>query len=93
MKKTPININGKPLKSKNKYYNERIRHLQSTRIKQTGSKHFKETKQIKHLRIKRRDYVNNYLHQASRRVIDLAQKNSVNKIVIGDLKNIKPGMN
>ena len=86
-------INGKPLKSKNKYYNERIRHLQSIRMKQTGSKHFKETKQIKYLRIKRRDYVNNYLHQASRRVIDLAQKNSVNKIVIGDLKNIKQGMN
>ena len=85
-------INGKPLKCKNKYYNEKINHLQSIRMKQTGSKHFEDTKQIKNLRTKRRDYVNNYLHQASREIINLAQKHSVNTIVIGDLENIKQGM-
>lgn len=82
-------INGKPLKSKNRYYNNKITKLQSIRMKQTGSKHFKDTKQIKTLRIKRKNYVNNYLHQASRKIINLAKKHNVVQIVIGDLKDIK----
>ncbi len=85
-------INGKPLKSKNKYFNQEINRLQSIRMKQTGSKHFKDTKQIKQLRSKRKNYISNYLHQASRKIVDLAQKHNVSKIVIGDLKEIKQGM-
>ena len=86
-------INGKPLKSKNKYFNQEINRLQSIRMKQTSSKHFKDTKQIKKLRLKRQNYISNYLHQASRKVISLAKKHNVSKIVIGDLKEIKQNMN
>lgn len=85
-------INGKPLKSKNKYFNQEINTLQSIRMKQTGSEKFKDTKQIKQLRIKRENYITNYLHQASRKIINLAQKHNVSKIVIGDLKEIKQNM-
>jgi len=82
-------INGKTIKSKNKYYNQQINHLQSIRMKQVGSKHFKDTRKIKNLRLKRRNYINDYLHKASKKIIQLAKDHNVNKIVIGDLKNIK----
>ncbi|ADL13822.1 transposase, IS605 OrfB family [Acetohalobium arabaticum DSM 5501] len=85
-------INGKPIKSKNKYFNQEINRLQSIRMKQTGSKKFKDTKQIKKLRTKRRNYVFDYLHKASRKIVNLAKKHNVSKIVIGDLKEIKQGM-
>lgn len=86
-------INGKSIKSKNSYFNKEITKLQSIRMKQTGSKNFKDTNGIKQLRIKRKNYITNYLHQASRKIIDLAQKHQVSKIIIGDLKEIKQDMN
>ena len=85
-------INGKPLKSKNSYFNKEITRLQQIRMKQTSSKHFKDTKEIKKLRTKRKNYVMDYIHKASRKVIDLAKKHKVSKIIIGDLKEIKQDM-
>ena len=82
-------INGKPLKSKNSYYNKEIARLSSIRMKQVGSKKFKNTNKIKSLRVDRRNYVLDYLHKASRQVINTALNNSVGTIVIGDIKNIK----
>ena len=85
-------INGKTIKSKNSYFNKEITKLQSIRMKQTGSSKFKDTKKIKRLRIKRKNYIVNYLHQASRKIINLAKKHQVSKIVIGDIKQIKQDM-
>ena len=82
-------INGKPLKSKNAYYNKEIARLSSIRMKQVGSKKFKNTNKIKSLRIDRRNYVLDYLHKASRQVVDIALDKNVGTIVIGDIKNIK----
>ena len=82
-------INGKPLKSKNAYYNKEIARLSSIRMKQVGSKKFKNTNKIKSLRINRKNYVLDYLHKASRQVINIALDNHVGTIVIGDIKNIK----
>jgi IS605 OrfB family transposase len=82
-------INGKPLKSKNAYYNKEIARLSSIRMKQVGSKKFKNTNKIKSLRIDRRNYVLDYLHKASRQVVDIALDENVGTIVIGDIKNIK----
>jgi IS605 OrfB family transposase len=86
-------INGKPVKSKNSYFNKEITILQAIRMKQTGSKNFKDTSQIKQLRIKRKNYILNYLHQASRKIINLAKNHQVSKIIIGDIKQIKQKMN
>jgi len=86
-------INGKSIKSKNSYFNKEITKLQAIRMKQTGSRNFKDTSQIKQLRIKRNNYIANYLHQASRKIIDLAKNNQVSKIIIGDIKQIKQKMN
>ncbi|WP_202710816.1 transposase [Sporosalibacterium faouarense] len=79
-------INGKTLKSKNAYFNREIARLSSVRMKQVGSDKFKNTKQIKRLRLKRRNYIKDYLHKASKIIIDLAIKHKVSTIVIGDIK-------
>ena len=66
-------IDGKVLKSKISYYNKKIARLNSIGMKQVGdSKKFKNTKQINKLYIKRNSFVNDYIHKASRKIIDLA---------------------
>jgi len=84
-------INGKTIKSKNAYFNKAIAKLQSIRMKQLGISKVKDTNQIRNLRLKRRNYVKDYLHKASRKIIDLAIQHQVSNIIIGDLKNIKQG--
>jgi IS605 OrfB family transposase len=82
-------INGKTIKSKNAYYNKKIARLQSIRMKQLGTSKIKDTSEIKRLRLKRRNYIRDYLHKASWKIVDLAVENKVAIIVIGDIKNIK----
>jgi len=82
-------INGKPLKSKNSYYNKKIARLTSVAMKQTGSAKFKRTKRILKLQKKRNNYINNYLHKVSRLVINLSLEHKCHTIVIGDLEDIK----
>jgi len=85
-------IDGKAIKSRRKYFDKEISYLQSIRMKQTGSKYFKDTKRIKSLRKKDKDYKLNYLHHAAKYIIELAKNHEVRSIVIGDMKNIKKGM-
>jgi len=82
-------INGKPLKSKNSYYNKEIARLTSIQMKSTGSRLFKRTKKIDSLSKKRNQYMHNALHQISRIVIKLALEHKCSEIVIGDIKGIK----
>jgi len=83
-------IDGKVLKSKISYYNKEIARLNSIGMKQVGdSKKFKNTKQINKLYAKRDNFVNNYIHKASRKIIDLALQHNCNTIVIGDIEGIK----
>ena len=82
-------IDGKVIKSENRYYNRKITRLQKIRMKQVGSKHFKDTKQIKSLRLKRKNFVADYLHKASKKIVELATENNVSTIVIGDIAEIK----
>lgn len=83
-------IDGKVLKSKISYYNKEIARLNSIGMKQVGdSEKFKNTKQINKLYIKRNSFVNDYIHKASRKIIDLALQHNCNTIVIGDIEGIK----
>ena len=82
-------IDGKVIKSENRYYNRRITKLQKIRMKQVGSQKFKDTKQIKKLRLKRRNFVADYLHKASKKIVELATKYKAGTIVIGDMGGIK----
>ncbi|WP_223067697.1 RNA-guided endonuclease InsQ/TnpB family protein [Paenibacillus caui] len=83
-------INGKPLKSKNSYYNKEIARLTSIVMKQAGtSEDFVRTRRIRSLQGKRNRYVHNFLHQASRQIVDLAVEHQCRTIVIGKMKGIK----
>lgn len=86
-------VSGRVLKSKNRYINERISHLQQINMKmKKGSKTHKNTKQIKKLYEYRKNYINTYMHKVSKIVIEYAKENKCGVIVIGDIKEIKQGM-
>ena len=83
-------INGKTIKSKNSYYNKEIAKLTSIKMKQDDNpKYFKRSKGIIKLQEKRNNYINNYIHKASRKIINLAINNYCNTIVIGDFSGVK----
>lgn len=81
-------INGKPLKSINQYYNKRISYLKS---KLEGNKQV--SKQIRLLTIKRNNKIKDYLHKASRMLINHVVSNGINTIVIGHNKCWKQEIN
>lgn len=74
----PLIINGKPLKSLNAYYNKKKAKLQSQLKgeKQTSNR-------IKRLTHKRSCKVDNYLHNASRLIINHLVANRIGTVVIG----------
>lgn len=85
-------IDGKVLKCKQSYYNKRISIMQSKETKRLGSsRKFKDTKRIKKIRKKFNNFCHNYIHIASKMIVDLALKHNCSKIIIGDFKGIKNG--
>lgn len=74
----PLIINGKPLKSINQYYNKRKAQLQS---KLEGRA--KSSKRIRRLTLKRNDKVNDYMHKASRQIVDTLSENDIRCLIIG----------
>jgi IS605 OrfB family transposase len=58
-------------------------------MKQIGSKTFKNTKKMNLLWQKRCHYMNNYIHRASRWIVEQAKTKGIGTIVIGDIKGIK----
>lgn len=82
----PIIVNGKGLKSNNQYYNKKKAHYQSV-AKQMNNQHY--TNRLYRLTQKRNLKVEDYLHKASRYIVDFALENQINTIVIGNNKNWK----
>lgn len=74
-------VNGKPLKSINQYYNKKRSKYQS--IKKKTDK----------LTFKRNNKVNDYLHKASRYIMNQAVSNRINTIVVGLNKGWKQDIN
>ena len=62
-------------------------------MNKVGSDKFKNTKMINSLRRYRINYVNDYIHKTSKKIIDKAMEHKTKKIVIGEIKGIKQGMN
>jgi putative transposase len=77
-------INGKPLKSINRYYNKRKSNLQS---KLSNNKYI--SKKIQNLTLKRNNKIKNYIHHASKFIVSKAEEMNISKIVIGNNKNWK----
>lgn len=86
-------INGKPVKAANSFVNNKISYLQMVEMKRKKTSKIKDTKEIKRLRKYRENYINNYFHKASKRIINTAYEHKVRTIVIGDISLIKQEMN
>jgi putative transposase len=83
---SPFIINGRQIKSINRYYNKRRGILQ--KISKTKNQ-MNNTKRIERLTGKRNRKINDYLHKSSRKLIEQAQKKNVGLIVIGNNKGWK----
>jgi putative transposase len=70
-------VNGRPVKSINQFYNKRKAELQS-QLRRKGT-----TKRIEHLTNKRNRRIDQYMHTASKRIIDLLVKEGIGTLVIG----------
>jgi len=81
-------INGRPLKSINQYFNKVKSELQS-KLKPGQFNSFR----INKLTNKRNNKINNYLHKASKYIIDYCLTNNIGTIVIGKNLNWKQDIN
>lgn len=84
--KHPIILNGKGLKSINQYYNKLNSYYQEL-SKRMNNKYF--TKRLKRIVTKRNNKVLDFIHKASRYLINYAVENNVSKIIIGYNKGWK----
>lgn len=82
----PLVINGKGLKSINQYYNKQISHYKSI-AKRVNKLDY--TNKMRKLTFKRNNKVDDFVHKASRFLVDYCRSNDVNTIVIGNNKNWK----
>lgn len=82
----PLVINGKGLKSINQYYNKQMSHYKSI-AKRVNKLNY--TNRMRYLTLKRNNKVENYIHKASRFLVDYCRNNEINTIIIGNNKNWK----
>lgn len=82
----PVVLNGKGLKSVNKYFNKQTSHYKGI-ANRMNDKYV--TNRILKLTNKRNNMIDNLMHKASRMVIDLALENDVSVIVVGNNKDWK----
>ena len=82
----PFVINGKGLKSINKYYNKQVSHYREV-AKRMNNKDY--TTRMGTLTRKRNQKIDDYMHKASKFLIDYAIENNFNTIVIGNNKGWK----
>lgn len=78
-------VNGRPLKSINQYYNKRKAHLMS--LLEKGG--LKSSKRLRRLEMKRMMKIKDYLHKASRRIVELMYNNNIGTCFIGHNKDWK----
>jgi putative transposase len=71
-------INGRPLKSINQYYNKKLAETRSR-----NSRRKRQTRREVSLISKRRNKINDYLHKASRYIVNQLVFNGVSELVIG----------
>ena len=78
--KQPFIINGKGLKSINKFYNKKVSHYQEIAKRMNN---VYRTHRMDYFTVKRNFKINDYLHKASRYIVNYANSNNVSVIVIG----------
>ena len=85
---TPLLINGRPLKSINQFYNKRSSQLQS-QLK--GGR--KTSPRIQRLTRCRNQKIDNYLHHASRLIVDVVSAKQIGTLVVGKNEQWKTEIN
>ena len=83
----PFIINGRPLKSINQYSNK-LKAKYMSYIEDKGT-----SKNIRRIILKRNNLVQNYLHHASRFVINYCVKNKIGTVIVGHNKEWKQEVN
>ena len=73
-------INGKGLKSINQFYNKTIAYYQSIAEKVNNAY---RTKRLNRITNKRNNKINDYIHKASRKIVNMCVDNNINTIIIG----------
>jgi putative transposase len=86
----PIILNGKPLKSINQYYNKKLSEYTSILEKRNNKKTSNKTQK---LTLKRKNKIDNYLHKASKEIINHCVNNEINTVIIGKNDNWKQKTN
>jgi len=82
----PIIINGKGLKSINQYYNKKISYYKSIAKRMNKLDY---TNRMNQLNIKRNNKIEDFIHKASKFIIDCALESNVSTIIIGNNKGWK----
>ncbi len=86
-----IIINGKPVKSINQFYNKKYAEYTSIQSKSKCKTAY--TNKLRTLRIKRENKLNDYLHKASRYIVNHLVSNNINTLIIGYNKEWKQETN
>ena len=86
----PLIINGKPLKSINQYYNKKKAEFQS---QQKNNNREINKRKIRTLTNKRNNKVKDYLHKASRFLVNHLVSNQINTLIIGKNNGWKQDIN
>ena len=86
--KKPFIINGKPLKSINQYYNKTKSYYQ-----EKLNKNKKSSNKIVKITNKRNRKIEDYLHKASKILVDQLVSRDVSRLIIGYNQNWKQGIN
>lgn len=87
---TPIVVNGRSIKSVNKYYNKKLAALKSTAMHINKAY---STNRIQKLHLDRNNKIKDLIHKASKKVVDIAVCKSIDTIVIGQNKHWKKDIN
>ena len=72
-------VNGRPLKSINQFYNKTYAELKS----KLAERNLKSSKRFRSLTLKRNNKIKDYMHKASRSVVDLMVENKIGNCYIG----------
>ena len=80
----PTIINGKALKSMNQYYNKlRAKFYSDLRLNKNPNEGKFTSKRLEYVDMKRHFKVKDFLHKASKQVVDLAIANNIDKVIVG----------
>lgn len=81
-------VNGKPLKSINQHYNK-----QKSKLQSLLKPNIFTTKRIEKITFNRNNKIKNYIHHASKHIVETAKELDITKIVIGNNKQWKTEIN